>query len=205
MTLLHLSPASVLVATAVSVFAVASGNWLLCLFSILLWIFLALFFRDFYGIVACETGILVSPADGELMFARQHPTHLHIAIRLALWDRHVQIAPVSGIVHSVVHKAGEFNPAYLFEKTDLNERSEITVQSSDWGFVTVVLIAGQIANRIVHFVDSGIAVSRGDRLGLIKFGSRVDLVVPGTGMAVVPQPGEHVQLGQALVYKIRSQ
>jgi phosphatidylserine decarboxylase len=140
--------------------------------------------------------VLLSPCDGKILRIVNHKHALQIAIFLNIHNIHVQYAPISGQIISILHKRGEFVPAYMFQKSQYNERIE-TVIESKLGSITVVQIAGQLARRIISFHIKGNTIKRGDPLGLIKFGSRVDLWIPVTSKPqVMVKEGEYVQIGK---------
>lgn len=149
--------------------------------------------------------VLVSPCDGKLLRVVHHPTidQTQIAIFLNIHNIHVQYVPLSGTLTSIVHKPGEFHPAYLFEKSSLNERVETTLSTST-GDVRIVQIAGLVARRIVSFHSSSASayLHRGDPLGLIKFGSRVDIWLPTSSIQtflVSTEPGTRIRIGDPLI------
>ena len=141
---------------------------------------------------------MVSPCDGKVMRVSRLNGHVHIAIFLNIHNVHVQYAPLAGFVKSVTYKPGEFHPAYVFEKSRFNERM-VTVLATRIGDVRIVQIAGLLARRIVSFCTPGLQLRRGDPLGLIKFGSRVDIVVPLDGLDnIVVKEGDRVGIGAPL-------
>lgn len=155
------------------------------------------------------SSVLVSPCDGKLLRVVHHPTlnQTQIAIFLNIHNIHVQYVPLSGTLTSIVHKPGKFHPAYLFEKSSLNERVETTLSTSV-GDVRIVQIAGLVARRIVSFHSSASSASastylhRGDPLGLIKFGSRVDIWLPTSAIQtflVSTEPGTRIRIGDPLI------
>jgi phosphatidylserine decarboxylase len=128
---------------------------------------------------AAPASAIISPCEGRIMTIDRRHDYIRVATFLGIHNVHVQYAPVSGEIVSVTHKAGEFVPAYFFEKSKYNERVETVIRPAKGsGDVTVVQIAGQIARRIVPFKRPGERVTAGEPLGLIKFGSRVDIIIP---------------------------
>jgi phosphatidylserine decarboxylase len=124
---------------------------------------------------------MVAPCDGKVIsILKLNEMTTHVAIYLSLLDPHVQWCPVNGTVLSCIHKKGTFNPAYMFHKSRYNERVETIVyvpQIDDE--IKIVQIAGQVARRIVNYKDKKYdKFERGELMGLIKFGSRVDLFIP---------------------------
>jgi len=145
--------------------------------------------------------LLVAPCDGKLLRMVQHANgQTQIAIFLNIHNIHVQYVPFSGTITSIVHKPGEFHPAYLFEKSSLNERVETTFDTAA-GTIRVVQIAGLIARRIVSFHSPNTYVHRLNPLGLIKFGSRVDIWVPTQSIRsilVSTESGTRIRVGDPL-------
>ena len=148
---------------------------------------------------------ILAPADGRVTAIEtvDEPRFLQgqarrISIFLSLFDVHVQRSPCAGAVQFVCYQAGAFAPAYL-EDTRLNESNLIGMETSH-GRVAVKQIAGILARRIVCWSAVGDTLLAGQRLGLIKFGSRVDLLLP-PGVEVLGQVGQQVHGGQTVVAK----
>ncbi len=142
---------------------------------------------------------IICPCDGKVLAVSSKENHIHIAIFLNVHNVHVQYIPVNGLIKSIYHKSGDFHPAYLFEKSQLNERVETTIDTK-WGDIIVVQIAGLIARRIVSFHNEGDKVEKGVPLGLIKFGSRVDIWLPRQKVdKVLIKEGQLVDIGDTLV------
>ena len=122
---------------------------------------------------------------------------LELRIFLALWDVHVQRAPLAGQVESIVEEPGGFLPAFLAGAGDTNQRTTIRLRT-DRFTCEVVQVAGILARRIVCWVREGDRVAAGERLGMIKFGSQVVLRLPPNSVVLVHE-GQHVLVGQDLV------
>lgn len=168
-------------------------------------VLLLIFFRGWRGQVNGDEDAIVSPCDGKVLRVIEHRDlgYTQVAVFLNLHNIHVQYMPMDGIVKSIRHKNGEFHPAYLFEKSSLNERTE-TVLATDIGDVTIVQLAGLVARRIVSLTDVGRAVSKGDPLGLIKLGSRVDIWLPSSTTKVDALQGQRVRIGDVIARRRRS-
>jgi phosphatidylserine decarboxylase len=176
----------------IAVFAVAALilGWL---FAPLGWIGLALtlwcvyFFRDPPRVVPLEEGLVISPADGRISalgrFAPPPELGLgaepmqRISVFMSVFDCHVNRAPVAGRITKIVYRPGLFINADLDKASEDNERNGFVIEAAN-GRYGVVQIAGLVARRIVCFVASGDRVGVGDRIGLIRFGSRVDVYLP---------------------------
>jgi len=147
----------------------------------------AYFFRDPPRVTPVREGLVVSPADGVVCFSgyAAPPPELglgarpmqRVSIFMSIFDCHVNRAPVAGRVIRVAYKPGLFLNADLDKASEDNERNGVVIDGAAGAF-GVVQIAGFIARRIVCFVDVGANLSAGDRFGLIRFGSRVDVYLP---------------------------
>ena len=115
---------------------------------------------------------VLAPADGRVSVVRREGERLRVGIYMGITDVHVNRAPLSGTVESVTHSPGANRPAFSKE-SDKNEKVEI-----DCGAFSIVQIAGAFARRIHPAVESGDRVARGERIGHISFGSRVDVLLP---------------------------
>jgi len=155
----------------------------------------AYFFRDPPRVTPQRADLVVSPADGRVSFAgfAAPPPELglgmaplqRVSIFMSIFDCHVNRAPVEGRVAQIVYHPGLFLSADLDKASDDNERNSIVIDTSSGRF-GVVQIAGLIARRIVCFTHAGALVAAGERIGLIRFGSRVDVYLP---------PGAHIVVG----------
>jgi phosphatidylserine decarboxylase len=149
--------------------------WLSALAFIFLFfgMFVVLFFRDPER--AIGKGV-VSPADGKIVRIQSGKKTRKISIFMNIYNVHVNRAPISGKIIHMRHRPGSHIPAFR-KDSDRNERV-ITVIESEIGTVKVTQIAGALARRIIPYVTAGDSLRKGERLGLICFGSRVDLVIP---------------------------
>jgi phosphatidylserine decarboxylase len=150
--------------------------------------------------------LLVAPCDGKIIsISRINQRMIHIAIFIHLWDAHVQWCPINGIVESIVHKEGSFHPAYMLNKSKYNERIEtvLYIPAID-DYIKIVQIAGQIARRIVMYKEEDDEVERGDIIGFIKLGSRVDLFVPHDKVKLLINIGDTVIGNKTIIGSLRS-
>jgi phosphatidylserine decarboxylase len=154
----------------------------------------AYFFRDPTRVTPLRADLVVSPADGRVCFAGRSvpPADLglggeplpRVSIFMSVFDCHVNRAPVEGRVTRVAYRPGLFLNADLDKASEDNERNGVVIASPSGQF-GVVQIAGLVARRIVCFCDEGAHLAAGDRFGLIRFGSRVDVYMPeGASIAV---------------------
>lgn len=180
-------------------------------FLVLVWVVFALFtlyfFRDPNARVPAGPGLVVSPGHGkvDVIDTITEPQFMggecqRISMFLSVIDVHVQNAPISGTVALVKHTEGQFLNAMKTECASCNENVYIGFESSDPRGVKVGmrLIAGLIARRIVPFVKAGDEVSRGDRISLIQFGSRVDVYLPRSAKIRV-KVGDKVVGGESVL------
>ncbi|RCK77822.1 MAG: Phosphatidylserine decarboxylase [Candidatus Ozemobacter sibiricus] len=166
--------------------------------------FSAYFFRDPERAIPSGEGVIVSPADGRVVGIEtvdQVPfldgPAQRISIFLSIFDVHINRAPIEGKVTWRQYNPGRFLPANVPKASLDNEQNSIGIE--DGGYkVLVRQIAGIIARRIVCWVDPGQAVARGERFGLIRFGSRTDLFLPLSAKVAVTV-GQKVQGGSTII------
>ena len=146
--------------------------------------FFLFFFRDPERTIAADDSAVLSPADGRVMVAGASTTQAfppdrwqQISIFLSPMDVHVNRMPIGGRVVSVKYHPGRFLPAYRAEAGELNEFTEVTLEHHG-SIVVVRQIVGVLARRIVCRVSEGAMVKAGDRFGVMKFGSRMDVFLP---------------------------
>jgi phosphatidylserine decarboxylase len=169
--------AFVVVAVLVGMLTVPS----LAAIPLLLAAFFLWFFRDPERAIPAVQGAIVSPADGKVtdvvVLPEGSELRQRISIFLNVFDVHVNRSPVSGVITDVTYRSGKFRNAMGSISADLNEQNVVTVEG-DAGKVVFKQIAGLLARRIVFTKKVGDTVARGERVGLIKFGSRVDVIIP---------------------------
>src|SRR5437867_1228040 len=174
------------------------GWWVLTALGLLLTVGVALFFRDPERIIPQTPETIVSPADGRVLeIVAENTQTRRISIFLSLWDVHINRAPYGGVVRSVVYTPGEFLAAYRQEASLVNEANTVTIADHGREFI-VKQIAGVLARRIVCRVRPGDTLEKGQRYGLIRFGSRTDLLLPATAEVVV-QVGDVVRGGETIL------
>jgi phosphatidylserine decarboxylase len=169
-------------------------------------VWVAAFFRDPVRVTPQGDDLIVAPADGLVTMIERVPVPIELAgpnglgeeplirvsIFMSVFDVHVNRTPIAGTVRQVVYISGKFLNADLDKASEENERQHILVEGLDGRRVGFTQIAGLVARRIVSFVKPGDMVAAGQRIGLIRFGSRVDVYLPD---GVEPQ----VVLGQRSV------
>lgn len=181
------------------------------------------FFRDPERVVPQDDRFIVSPADGRVVQITQvePPRELtvddgtgvdglapepvmRVSIFLSLLDVHINRTPIGGVVRRVVYVPGKFLNADLDKASEDNERQHILIERPDGLKVGFTQIAGVIARRIVSFVKPGDTLGVGQRVGMIRFGSRVDIYLPaGTGSYVMV--GQRVVAGETVIAAVGSQ
>ena len=150
--------------------AAAAGAFALALF--VTW-----FFRDPARVIPADPAAIVSPADGKVVVVEPGAAGAQISIFLSVFNVHVNRTPVAGEVVAVERHAGKFLAAWNHAASTENARASVTVRTPR-GDVRFVQVTGLIARRIVCHLAPGDRVERGERYGLIRFGSRVDLFLP---------------------------
>jgi phosphatidylserine decarboxylase len=167
--------------------------------------FMAYFFRNPRRSIPLEPGIVLAPADGKVTIARQatpdNPEAL-VSIFLSPLDVHVNRAPIEGEIVDISYKKGQFIMATRDESRLLNEQNSLTIVGAD---ITVkcVQIAGVLARRIVCWKRRGERVKCGELFGMIKFGSRTDVLMPSQ-VEITVSVGNHVRGGETIIGRIRS-
>jgi phosphatidylserine decarboxylase len=161
------------------------------------------FFRDPERAIPAEPGLLLSPADGKIVAVghasqgEAQPSGTLVSIFLSVFDVHVNRAPISGTVVDVRYQPGKFLPAFQPEASARNEQNIMTVQAGDV-CVVVKQIAGILARRIVCRARVGDRLTAGQRFGLIRFGSRVEVLIP-PAFTVRVQVGQRVRGGESVI------
>ena len=170
--------------------------WAVPLF--LLAAFCLYFFRDPDRSIP-EGPVAVSPADGKVVAVRpESADHRRVSIFLNIFDVHVNRTPISGIISGVEYHAGQFLVASKEDASSRNEQNVVTVDGTDGTRVVFKQIAGLIARRIVFRKHPGDQVRIGERVGLIKFGSRVDVIF-GPEWEITVKPGMRVAAGSSVL------
>lgn len=168
--------------------------WLLALFCLY-------FFRDPERAIPAGP-VAVSPADGKVVAVKSEaPGVERISVFLNIFDVHVNRAPIAGSIESVEYRKGSFHVASREECSTANEQNVVTVRDGDTA-VVFKQIAGLIARRIVFSKKPGDRVAAGERVGLIKFGSRVDVLF-GPEWEIVVRPGMRVRAGSSVIARRR--
>ncbi|MCD5409653.1 MAG: phosphatidylserine decarboxylase [Methanocellales archaeon] len=179
----------ILVPLLIGIVAISFSYYLVAAAFICLTVFLVVFFRDPERTPRGDG--MISPADGVVMHADKKVT-----ISMNVHNVHVNRAPLPGVVKRIEYRKGGYLPAF-HKDSDRNERNNITIET-EYGDVEVTQIAGILARRIVCYVNEGDMVERGQRIGMIRFGSRVDVTIPDEFVVSV-NPGDRVKVGESMI------
>ncbi|AXC14826.1 Phosphatidylserine decarboxylase [Acidisarcina polymorpha] len=181
-----------------------TGGWLWAIVPLLLAAFFLWFFRDPARRIPSGAGLIVSPADGVVTSVEHVSTlsgkQIKLSVFLSVFDVHVNRSPLSGLVREVRYEKGLFLNAMNPASADKNEQNTVVVEG-DGCQIVFKQIAGLLARRIVFNKRVGDRVERGERVGLIKFGSRVDVLLPGNA-AVSVKKGDRVRGGASVLAKV---
>jgi phosphatidylserine decarboxylase len=171
----------------------------------------ALFFRDPVRVTPIREGLVVSPADGRVSMVVQSvpPAELglgdkplpRVSIFMSVFNCHVNRSPVAGRIDRIAYRPGKFLTADLDKASEDNERNSLVI-STPAGRIGVIQIAGLVARRIVSFVREGQVLSAGERFGLIRFGSRLDVYLPEGAKALVSE-GQTAIAGETVLADFR--
>jgi phosphatidylserine decarboxylase len=164
-------------------------------------LFVFSFFRDPERVIPDEPGAVVSPADGRVVVVTEEEhagrPGKRVSIFLAIWNVHVNRAPAEGIISNLEYKPGKFLAA-MREQASLQNEQNVFTLSTDAGEMVFKQIAGWLARRVVSWKKSGDRVARGERIGLVRFGSRADVWVPRDAEILV-KLGDHVKGGATVL------
>lgn len=179
--------------------AYAGGTVLICL-----GLFVFSFFRNPDRVVPSDPGLVVSPADGRIVVVQDEANRgrpgKRISIFLAVWNVHVNRAPAAGLIQQLDYKPGKFMAAWA-ERASLENEQNVFRMQSEVGELEFKQIAGYIARRVVSWKKAGDTVARGERIGLVRFGSRVDIWLPENAELLV-KIGDTVHGGSSVLARV---
>jgi phosphatidylserine decarboxylase len=171
------------------------------------------FFRDPKRVVPTREGLIISPADGVVsLIEKATPPEelgvgtdplLRVSVFMNVFNCHVNRAPIAGLIKAAAYRPGKFLNASLDKASSDNERSSICIEMADGRQIVVVQIAGLVARRILGFVQKGQSLRTGERFGLIRFGSRVDVYLPD-GVAPLVTLGQATIAGETVIADLSS-
>ena len=183
------------------------GVWSTCLVGTFT-LFTTWFFRNPARTIPSGEDVVVSPGDGKVVAIESEFEHrylkaksVRISIFLNVFDVHINRMPVAGIVQDMVYQPGKFMMANHPEASSGNEQNVLMLRRSDGAKFLCVQIAGLVARRIVSWVVPGEQVEKGERFGLIRFGSRMDVYLPETSTVRV-QVGSKVKGGSSILAEV---
>jgi len=164
-------------------------------------LFVFSFFRDPNRVIPVEPGAIVSPGDGRVVVVTDEEDAgrqgKRISVFLAVWNVHVNRAPAAGVITKLEYRPGKFLAA-MRERASVENEQNVFTLSTDAGEMVFKQIAGLIARRVVSWKKQGERVARGERIGLVRFGSRVDVWVPKDAEILV-KLGENVKGGSSVL------
>jgi len=182
-------------------------EWVSGLFALFTLAFVG-FFRDPERIPPMGEGLVLSPADGRVVGITEvekgkllEEGGTRVSIFLSPLDVHVNRAPIKGLVEKVQYRPGRFFAAYRDKASHENEQNAVRIVDSAGRSLSIVQIAGVLARRIICYVKEGETLERGQRLGLIMFGSRVELFLP-QGSRVEVTEGQRVRGGETIIGRL---
>ena len=170
--------------------------WIPTVIIFLLSVFVAFFFRDPEREIVADNRSIVSPVDGKVVNIEQNDGGFRISIFLTVFNVHVNRAPIAGKIIRQHYKPGKFLVAWDERASVENEQVQMTFEGSRT--IKISLIAGIIARRIIPYTKQGDTVAKGDRIALIRFGSRADVFIP-SDCTIVAAMGEHVKGGLSVL------
>jgi phosphatidylserine decarboxylase len=178
------------------------GHWVAVgIILVALALFVFYFFRDPERVVPNEPGAVVSPADGRIVVITDEALNgkpgKRVSIFLAIWNVHVNRSPEAGTITGMAYRPGKFLAAMVARASTENEQNVISLSTAA-GEMMFKQIAGLIARRVVCWKKPGDVVARGERIGLVRFGSRVDLWVPREAEILV-KLGDNVKGGSSVL------
>jgi phosphatidylserine decarboxylase len=180
-----------------------AGRWLdaLAALLLLLGLFVMYFFRDPERVIPQDADAVVSPADGRVMVVgpeeREGRLGQRVSIFLSVFDVHINRAPVSGTIAGLEYRRGNFHNA-MFDRASAENEQNVIRMATPRGELVFKQIAGLIARRILFWRKQGDAVQIGERVGMIRFGSRVDVWLPQAAEIAV-RPGDVVRGGKTIL------
>ena len=171
-----------------------AGGLMLCLLLFLIW-----FFRDPERNIPQVQDMILSPADGTVREVEKKGNLWYVSITMHIWSVHVNRAPCSGIVSAINHIPGEYHSVYSMKATEKNARQNMVIQTPD-GTVLISRMVGRLARRITSWVTVGQEVGAGDRIGIIKFGSRTDIYFPSSwSLNPKTKVGVSIKAGETII------
>ena len=184
------------------------GKTGLAIVLVLLALFVVWFFRNPERTAPPDPGVVVSPADGRVLKIEEVDegellggTCKKVSIFMSIFNVHVNRSPCEGVVRAIRYREGKFFSANMDKASTENERNSLVIETDGGTKIVVIQIAGLIARRIVCWVQEGGILQRGERFGLIRFGSRLEVFMP-VDSDVLVRVGDRVKAGHTKVGKL---
>jgi phosphatidylserine decarboxylase len=192
----------------ITLIAAVLGWAVVALFLIAATLLIAHFFRDPERVSMAGESDVLSPADGRIINVKRVPSvrfvnkpAMKISIFMSIFDVHVNRIPISGTIEGLLYKKGRFMAANIAQASEENEQNWLWISSDSSAGIVITQVAGLIARRIVCWPELGDRVTRGERFGMIRFGSRMDVYVPEDSEILV-SPGRHVYAGETVLCRM---
>lgn len=183
------------------------GFTIFSILTALITLFVAFFFRDPERLSDLSTGGVFSPADGTVLEVipldkgdnlYSNPA-VKISIFMSLFDVHVNRIPLEAEVKDIIYEKGKFFAANSQKASTRNENNRVFLETRGSGDILLIQIAGLIARRIACWIDKGDVVTAGQRFGLIRFGSRVEMYLPLDSSHIIVKEGQKVKAGETIL------
>jgi len=186
------------------------GWWPLSVFFLALFLFIAFFFRNPERLAPVGAQLVCSPADGKVIFVGLAKENEFIkeevqkvSIFMSIWNVHVNRVPIDATVKNIKHHRGRFMAAFEDRASEENERNCMLLETAKGVKIVLVQVAGLVARRIVCYPNVGAFILKGQRFGLIRFGSRCDIYFPKEAQILVKK-GDTVLGGETLLAELKS-
>ncbi len=176
--------------------------WWIAILFIAIALFMAFFFRDPDRKIPEDADVIVSASDGRVTRIEENENGKLISVFLSPLDVHINRAPIAGRVKKVIYKPGKKMPATSEQASHLNERNSLIIENERIT-VTCTQIAGILARRIVCWKKEGDNLEKGERFGLIKFGSRTDVLMPSS-VEITVKVGDRVKGGETIIARLKN-
>jgi len=200
------------ISLALSIIGYWMGNrwsWVLYILAIVIMLFVLNFFRDPERTTPVGNDFLIAPADGKIVQIVQleNATYVdgpatQVSIFLSAFDVHVNRIPLNGVIEYVHYYPGEYLLAWHEKASELNEQSQFGLRHASGTKILFKQITGYVARRIVYHISEGDTVTAGNRFGMMKFGSRMDIIVPAN-VELDVKVGQRTVAGETILGRVR--
>jgi phosphatidylserine decarboxylase len=184
-------------------------SWVLYLFAAVMMLFVLNFFRDPDRVTPTGSDLLIAPADGKIVQIVQLENAKYVdgpatqvSIFLSAFDVHVNRIPLNGVIEYVHYYPGEYLLAWHEKASELNEQSQFGLRHASGTKILFKQITGYVARRIVYHIAEGDTVTAGNRFGMMKFGSRMDIIVPAN-VELDVKVGQRTVAGETVIGRVR--